>query len=88
MKVKFNEEVLFQNLEDGAVLLNINTEQYFGLDEVGTSIWNSLNETDSVEETYQKLLDEYEVEPEQLNKDLHDLINKLAEHQLLSIIKL
>lgn len=86
MKVKINEEVLFQNLEDGAVLLNINTEQYFGLDEVGTSIWNSLNETDSVEATYQKLLDEYEVEPEQLNKDLHDLINKLAEHQLLSII--
>jgi hypothetical protein len=86
MKVKFNEEVLFQNLEDGAVLLNINTEQYFGLDEVGTSIWNSLNETDSVEETYQKLLDEYEVEPEQLNKDLYDLINKLVEHQLLYII--
>lgn len=86
MKVKINEDVLFQNLEDGAVLLNIDTEQYFGLDEVGTSIWNTLNENDSVEEAYQKLLDEYDVEPAKLHQDLHDLINKLGEHKLLYII--
>jgi hypothetical protein len=85
MKVKINEEVLFQNLEDGAVLLNINTEQYFGLDEVGTSMWNTLNESESVEEAYEKLINEYDVEPAKLHKDLHDLINNLAEYQLLSI---
>lgn len=86
MKVSINEDVLFQDLEDGAVLLNINTEQYYGLDEVGTFMWNTLNETKSVEEAYQKLLEEYEVDAEKLNQDLQNLITELAEHKLLSVI--
>ena len=87
MKVKINNDVLFQNLEDGAVLLNINTEQYFGLDEVGTNIWTYLSETESVEETYQILLNEYDVSPQKLKQDLDNLMNELVEHQLISLIR-
>jgi hypothetical protein len=87
MKVKINEDVLFHNLEGGAVLLNTKTEEYFGFDEVGTSMWNSLLENQSVEEAYQKLVQEYDIEPAQLYQDLQNWIKELAENQLLSVEK-
>lgn len=85
MKVKINENVLFHNLEGGAVLLNIKTEEYFGLDEVGTSMWNALLESKSVEEAHQKLMGEYEAEPNQLYQDLQNWIKELVENQLLLV---
>jgi len=85
MKVKINDNVLFHNLEGGAVLLNTKTEEYFGLDDVGTSMWNALITSESVEEAHQKLIAEYEVESHQLNQDLQKWIQELAENQLLTI---
>lgn len=85
MRIKINEDVLFQNLEDGAVLLNIETEQYFGLDEIGTLIWNGLNSNKSIEEISQQLLDEYDVESEKLDQDVEKLIDNLVKYQLISI---
>ncbi len=85
MRIKINEDVLFQNLEDGAVLLNIETEQYFGLDEIGTLIWNGLNSNKSIEEISQQLLDEYDVESEKLDQDVEKLIDNLVKYQLISL---
>ncbi len=85
MKVKINEDVLFHNLEGGAVLLNTKSEEYFGLDEVGTSMWNALLETSSVEEAHQELIAQYEVEPKELYQDLKNWIQELVENQLLLI---
>lgn len=85
MKVKINEDVLFHNVEGGAVLLNTKSEEYFGLDDVGTSMWNALLETKSVEEAHQKLLDQYEIGSDELYQDLQNWIKELAENELLSV---
>ncbi len=85
MKVKINKDVLFHNLEGGAVLLNTKSEEYFGLDEVGTFMWNALLETSSVEEAHQKLITQYEVESEELYQDLKNWIQELVENKLLSV---
>lgn len=85
MKVKINEDVLFHNLEGGAVLLNTKSEEYFGLDDVGTSMWNALLETKSVEEAHQKLVDQYEIGADELYQDLQNWIKELADNELLFI---
>ena len=87
VKISIPESVLVQNLEDESVLLNLDSEQYFGLDDVGTSMWEGLKETESVETAYEKLLKMYEVEPEQLRQDLDNLVKKLQEHGLVEIIQ-
>ena len=87
VKISIPESVLIQNLEDESVLLNLDSEQYFGLDDVGTSMWEVLKETESVETAYEKLLTMYEVEPEQLRQDLDNLVKKLQEHGLVEIIQ-
>ncbi len=77
------EHVLFRELEGESVLLNIETETYFGLDDVGTRMWNRLIESPSIQLACDALLSEYEVAPETLKKDLTNLLEGLFEQGLL-----
>lgn len=79
------EDVLIQQLEDEAVLLNLDNEAYYGLDDVGTRIFVVLQASNSIESAYQQLLNEYDVEPEILKKDLHDFIEKLLAQGLIQL---
>jgi Coenzyme PQQ synthesis protein D (PqqD) len=77
-KLKQSEDVLHQELSGETVLLNLKTEHYFGLDPVGTRIWQLLGETSNAEDVVKTLLDEYEVEEAQLRADVERLLGELA----------
>ena len=77
------DNVLFRELEGESVLLDIETETYFGLDEVGTRMWSRLTESPSVQQAYDILQGEYDVTPETLKSDLTELIERLADKGLL-----
>ena len=79
------EHVLFRELEGESVLLNIETETYFGLDDVGTRMWNALVDADSIQTAYETLLEEYDVGAQTLKKDLADIIARLQEKGLVQI---
>lgn len=78
------EGVLFQPPEREAVFLNLKTEQYYGLDPVGTRIWQVLTETQDLEATVKTLLAEYEVEETRLRSDIAALTGRLREKGLLT----
>lgn len=82
-RVSQRQDVLFHELGGEAVLLNLESGKYFGLDEVGTRIWQLITEHGQLEPAYQALLQEYEVEPERLAEDLLKLVDQLLEHGLL-----
>ena len=84
-KVSLAEDVLIQELSGESVLLNIDSEQYFGLDEVGSRMISVLNESDSIQAANDILLQEYEVEPAQLQQDLLELIEKCVAHGLVKV---
>ena len=75
--------VLFQDLKGEAVILNTNDGQYYGLDEVGTRMWNLLAEHGQLEPVVQVMLAEYNVPEEKLRGDLLGLAEKLLEKGLL-----
>ena len=79
--------VSFTFVEEQAVLLNLRTNQYFSLDEVGAHLWALLKEGKSLREGYQVLLEEYEVEPAQLEQDVLELMENLKEHGLVEIVQ-
>ena len=89
MAVSFSEsvrvapDVLFRIIGDEAVLVNLNTEMYLGLNPVGTRMWNALSGAASIQAAYDELLREYEVEPAQLRADLEEFIDQLRNHQLI-----
>lgn len=82
-KIKFPEDILFHEVGGEAVILNLESGKYYGLDEVGTRMWALLSEYGAIEPVVNALLAEYEVEEEQLRSDLLKLINDLSSHGLL-----
>lgn len=80
-----NSDVLFRDLDGEAVLLHLESGKYYGLDEVGTRIWHLLAEHASVSAVFDRLLEEYEVEPGTLERDLCALVGDLVRQDLLRV---
>jgi hypothetical protein len=83
MKVTIPETVLSTELQDEGVLLNLETGEYFGLDEVGLDMWKALGVTGTLEDARAALLAQYDVADEALGRDLEAFVTKLAERKLL-----
>jgi hypothetical protein len=83
--VEMPKHVLVRVLENEAVLLNLETECYYGLDETGTRMWQVLTTAPSINRAYTELLTEFEVGAEQLRRDLSELLEKLVDKGLLRI---
>ena len=78
-------DVLISNVSGESVLLNLKSERYFGLDEVGTRMLSVLTESKSIQAAYETLLAEYDVEAEALRNDLVSLIDKLIDQGLMEV---
>jgi len=79
-------DVLANTIDGETVFLNLKSECYFGLDEVGTRMWQVLTSSGSVQAAYESLLEEYEVEEDRLRRDLDDLIEQLVGHELVKFV--
>lgn len=77
-------DVMIQEVGDESVLLDLKTERYLGLNEVGTRMWRVLLESDSIQAAYETLLAEYDVTPQQLEEDLRDLLDRLLANALIT----
>jgi len=84
-RVDISEDVLCQELQGEAVLLNLKTGVYFGLDSVGARVWRLLGERPVLSETIEALLAEYDVPKERCAQDLIALVSELAEHGLVRL---
>lgn len=84
-KTTIPEGVLFRDLGGEAVLLELATGSYFGLDEVGIRIWTLLSQHRQVGPVLAALRNEYAVDEEQLHRDLVDFVDQLARHRLLAV---
>jgi Coenzyme PQQ synthesis protein D (PqqD) len=77
--------VLVRYLDKESVLLNLETERYFGLDETGTRMWQVVTAAPNIDAAFRELLDEYDVAPELLRMNLTDLLGRLVENGLLAL---
>lgn len=84
-RVRIPAEVLFQDLDGEAVLLNLHSGKYFGLDPVGTRIWKLLINHEPLAVAYQTMLEEYDVTPDRLRLDILTLVDQLALHGLIEL---
>ena len=82
-RVRVPDDVLISNLQEESVILNLESERYYGLDDVGTRFLSVLNTSDSVEAAYEVLRHEYDVEANMLRQDLLELIENLLQQGIL-----
>jgi coenzyme PQQ synthesis protein D (PqqD) len=84
-QVRLAKDVLMQKVGDDAILLNLNTENYFTLDEVGTRIVTALQESDSLKQAVRKLVGIYEVDESKLTNDAIRLVKVCEQNGLLQV---
>jgi hypothetical protein len=83
--ITFSPHVLSQEIAGETVLLDLESECYFGLDAVGTRIWQLIRESSDLLTIYNTLKNEYDVEETQLRDDLEALITDASERGLITL---
>lgn len=77
-------DVISQEVSGEMVLLDLNSEHYFGLDAVGARTWQLLGQSGDLEVVVEALLQEFDVEEVRLRGDLARLLGELLEAGLVS----
>jgi hypothetical protein len=76
-------DVMIRQVGDEAVLLDLKTERYLGLDGVSNRIWQVLTAGGTIQTAYDTLLAEFEVDPERLRSDLEEFVQQLLQFGLV-----
>ena len=76
--ITLSPDVIPQEVSGETVLLDLESENYFGLDEVGTRIWQLIQQTNDLQAIYQTLLTEYDVAEDRLQQDLGNLLGEIS----------
>ncbi|HEV8370943.1 MAG TPA: PqqD family protein [Pyrinomonadaceae bacterium] len=84
-RVRVPQVVLISGLQEESVFLNLDSERYYGLDDVGTRMFSVLTSSDSIESAFEKLVAEYDVDHDVLRQDLISLVDKLLEQGLVEV---
>jgi hypothetical protein len=85
VKIVATQEQVSSELADEVVILNLTSGKYYGLNTVGASIWNLIQQPKTIAEIRMALLEEYDVTPEECERDLQSLLQELAENKLIEI---
>lgn len=78
------QDVLLQDLNGEAVLLNLKNGQYYGLDENSFHMYQVLISSQSTNAAYEELLRGYDIDSEQLKTDLEKFLYDLIENGLVT----
>ena len=72
-------------LDGEVVILGFQSGSYYGLDEVGASVWEMMQEPRIVSDICNAILEEYDVAREDCERDLLELLTDLASKQLIEV---
>jgi hypothetical protein len=81
--VKQSGDQLSCKLDEEVALLNLKTTLYFGVDEVGTFIWDQLAKPVSIEEICEAVSAKYDVDRPRCQVDVIAFVQKLDEAGLV-----
>jgi hypothetical protein len=82
-RVSIPPQVIARTVGDETVILDLGSGTYFGLDPVGARIWELMSEGKTLAEVCDRMLDEYEVSRDELERDTLRLAQQLADEGLV-----
>ena len=83
-KWQVNPEVLSSKIDEEVILMSIEADSYFGLEPVGSLVWEMLaKQPASVSELVVQLMEEYDVQEDTCREDVLQFINDMSEKKLI-----
>jgi Coenzyme PQQ synthesis protein D (PqqD) len=80
-----SQENLSSQLADEVVILNLANSTYYGLDPIGTRIWELIQTPQTVAKVLEHLLEDYDVEKSECERTLFDLLEDFRKHDLITL---
>ena len=85
LHVSINPSVIYRELSGEVVLLNLQSGVYYGLDAVGSRVWQLLMESRGIDDVCATLLAEYDVSADMLRADIERLVGELTDKGLVIV---
>ena len=85
-KVSIPDTVFLQEVDDETILLDINTQEYFSLNEVGGVFYHMLKDEPNLQKSAEVLAEHFEVSLEDIEKDLLAFVKALEEKGLVTLL--
>ena len=83
--VELPPKVTFGRMDDELAILHEETGQYYGLDDVGSRVWEVFHETSSLREAHTVLMEEFEIEESDLEEAIIEFVKEMVELELLAV---
>ncbi|MBI3591532.1 MAG: PqqD family peptide modification chaperone [Candidatus Melainabacteria bacterium] len=81
--LKLNKAVISRTNHDQISIFNMNTGLQYLFNPVGSRLWELLNETSNLQETFHAMKDEYDVSPDILKRDI---LNQVQEFKNIGLV--
>jgi hypothetical protein len=85
-KFKKTNNFVESDIEGQVVMMSIENSKYFGMDEIGTQIWQLVDKNLTYNEIIESLLDEYEIDRDTCEKESTEFIDKLLKYKLIEMV--
>ena len=83
--VTVSPDVMAQEVNGETVLLDLQSELYFGLNDVGTRTWQLLCQGQSIRQVLANLLDEFEVDETTAVADISQLVTDMEDQGIITL---
>jgi Coenzyme PQQ synthesis protein D (PqqD) len=84
-RIKAIQEQVSSNLGEESIVLNLKFGVYYGLNSVGTRIWDLIQSPKTIAEIQETIVAEYDVEPEQCGNDITEIFKGLKTAGLIEV---
>ncbi|NVO10092.1 MAG: lasso peptide biosynthesis PqqD family chaperone [Bacteroidales bacterium] len=84
--IQRSSKLVSSNMDGETVMMSIESGEYFGLNSVGSRMWELIENPIKVNTLIELLLDEFDVSREQCEAETMEFLNHLFEKKLLTII--
>ena len=80
-----NEAIVFTDLDDTVVMMDVDEGQYYELDPIGARIWALIESPRPVAEICDALAGEYDVDPDTCRQDTLEFLQTASEHRIVQV---
>ena len=86
-KIQRNPGMIASNLDGEIVMMSVENGEYYGLDEIGSRIWELIEKPIVIVKLIQSLMVEFEVERQQCEEDTLEFLADLFSRNLINLLE-
>jgi len=79
------EEIVASDIDGETVMMSIENGEYYGLDDIGSRIWELIEKPTKVSDLIDRLLERFDVDRETCERDVLKFLNDLDDDKILEV---